>query len=176
MAETKQCYRCKETRPLSEFKLDKRMADGHHSWCVDCWRAYHRERYRKIQADPEKKAKMRKAQTEWARRDRKAKPEQHKGYVRKYRLGVDRQAYEAMVLVQDGLCAIPGCGREGTELDHDRTCCPGKGKACGKCIRQILCKPCNVMLGFARDNPEVLRGAADYVERHAQRLKDVLSA
>lgn len=174
--DTKQCYRCEETKPLSEFKPDKRMADGHHSWCVDCWRAYHRERYQQAKKDPEKLARIRKNGRESARRMRAADPDRHAGYTRKYRFGVDRQAYEAMLAEQNGICALPGCDREATDLDHDRTCCPGNGKGCGKCVRQPLCHPCNVMLGCVLDNPEILRGAADYVERHSQRLKDVLAS
>lgn len=171
MKDEKQCYRCKETKPLSEFKPDKRMADGRHSWCVDCWRAYHRERYRQIQADPEKKAKMRKAQTEWARKARRAKPEQHNGYSRKYRFGIDQAAYEALLESQQGLCANPGCNEPARDVDHDHACCSGK-RACGKCIRGILCHPCNVALGHVRDDVERLRGLIVYLEA----AKDVLSA
>lgn len=169
----KKCFRCEEVKRLSEFKPDKRMKDGHHSWCVDCWRAYHRERYQKKMQSPEKKAEYREKQAEWARKARKAKPEQHNGYSRKYRHGIDQAQYEALLASQKGLCATEGCGRPGVDVDHDHACCPGK-RACGKCIRGILCHPCNLALGNVEDSIERLRGLAAYLER--QRLKDVLSS
>ncbi len=34
---------------------------------------------------------------------------------------------------------------------------------CVRCIRGLLCGHCNTLLGFARDNPEVLNRAAEYI-------------
>jgi hypothetical protein len=31
----------------------------------------------------------------------------------------------------------------------------------------LLCSSCNRMLGIAKDDPEILRSAADYLELHA---------
>lgn len=173
VTETKKCFRCEEVKPFSGFKPDKRMADGHHSWCIDCWRAYHRERYRQIQADPEKKARLREQQNKYSAKYRKADPAKHNGYSRKYRQGIDQQAYEALLASQNGLCAIEGCGRPGIDVDHDHACCSGK-RACGKCVRGILCHPCNLALGNVKDSTERLRGLARYLEEHG--MKDVLSA
>jgi hypothetical protein len=47
--------------------------------------------------------------------------------------------------------------------DHDHACCP-TNRTCGKCIRSILCGPCNLGLGGFQDTPEWLRAAADYIE------------
>ena len=38
-------------------------------------------------------------------------------------------------------------------------------------VREILCEPCNSMLGFAREDPAVLRRAAEYVEHHKRKQK-----
>jgi hypothetical protein len=35
-------------------------------------------------------------------------------------------------------------------------------------LRDHLCSPCNLGLGHFRDNPEALRKAADYIERHRE--------
>lgn len=164
MKDEKQCYRCKETKPLSEFKPDKRMKDGHHSWCVDCWRAYHRERYQQAKKDPEKLARIRKNSMESARRMRAVDPDRHNGYARKYKHNIEQAAYEALLASQQGLCANPGCSRPARDIDHDHTCCPGK-RACGKCIRGILCRPCNFVLGAVEDDVERLRGLAIYLEK-----------
>jgi hypothetical protein len=35
---------------------------------------------------------------------------------------------------------------------------------CGKCIRGLLCVNCNLALGQLKDDPALLRKAADYLE------------
>jgi hypothetical protein len=57
-------------------------------------------------------------------------------------------------------------------IDHDRACCPGEG-SCGKCVRGIVHFRCNRMMGHLKDNPELLRKCAEYLERHLK-LKSVL--
>jgi len=34
-------------------------------------------------------------------------------------------------------------------------------------VRGLLCNHCNLAIGHARDNPEILRALADYVEANA---------
>jgi hypothetical protein len=46
--------------------------------------------------------------------------------------------------------------------DHDHTCCPGP-TSCGRCVRGLLCGPCNDMLAHARDNPDMFRRAIRYL-------------
>jgi hypothetical protein len=53
--------------------------------------------------------------------------------------------------------------------DHDRSCCPGTG-SCGKCVRGLLCNPCNLMIGHAHDEQERLRAAIQYLADWAVRL------
>jgi hypothetical protein len=33
-------------------------------------------------------------------------------------------------------------------------------------LREMLCERCNSMLGFVREDPDVLRRAIEYIERH----------
>lgn len=49
-------------------------------------------------------------------------------------------------------------------VDHDRSCCQGD-RSCGKCLRGLICRNCNVMLGMARNDPALLRAAADYLDQ-----------
>jgi hypothetical protein len=49
-------------------------------------------------------------------------------------------------------------------VDHDHSHCPG-AEGCMECIRGILCRPCNVALGWVKDDPEHLRALAGYVDR-----------
>jgi hypothetical protein len=51
-------------------------------------------------------------------------------------------------------------------FDHDHSCCPNQ-KACGKCVRGLLCRHCNSLLGFAKDDIEILKAAISYLERYS---------
>jgi hypothetical protein len=71
------------------------------------------------------------------------------------RFGLTPETYDALLDAQNGVCAI--CGKTPEEngralaVDHDHTCCPKREKTCGKCIRGLLCSPCNQRLGIIED-------------------------
>lgn len=83
------------------------------------------------------------------------------------RYGITADVYERMIAEMLSVgCRI--CGRMPSAknppvVDHDHACCSGD-RACGKCVRGVICKHCNVILGMSRDRPETLRKAADYLE------------
>jgi len=83
--------------------------------------------------------------------------------------GITLEQYEAMIDAQDGQCVI--CRREPSganhselrlHVDHDHQCCPGT-RSCGKCVRGLLCRACNVGLGHFGDDVEILLAALGYV-------------
>jgi len=91
-----------------------------------------------------------------------------KEYRRRYQLEVAAQRrngyrvtyeqYAALVLQQQGRCAI--CGEVETiraqlVVDH----CHATGK-----VRGLLCTPCNLLLGIAKDDTARLHAAAAYLE------------
>lgn len=47
-------------------------------------------------------------------------------------------------------------------VDHDHNCCEG-AISCGKCIRGILCRKCNVALGYLQDDANLAQRAAKYL-------------
>ncbi|WP_423817399.1 endonuclease VII domain-containing protein [Saccharomonospora viridis] len=72
--------------------------------------------------------------------------------------------YEAQGRACFGCRRAKGTGRKRLSVDHDHSCCPGP-VSCGKCVRGLLCGPCNRdVLGHLRDEAEALRRLADYVE------------
>jgi hypothetical protein len=77
---------------------------------------------------------------------------------RKYGLSADD--WHDLLVAQRGACAICGtttAGGPGFHVDH----CHTTGK-----IRGLLCGPCNTGIGQLKDDPDVIRAAAAYVERH----------
>lgn len=79
--------------------------------------------------------------------------------------GLTREQYDAMIVAQGGKCAIcdevpvPRTGQKNFrifDVDH----CHATNR-----VRGLLCHRCNVMLGQARDRPEVLQAAILYLSR-----------
>lgn len=80
---------------------------------------------------------------------------------------ITEEQYQALYEAQGGCCYVcqraKGTGQKRLSVDHDHTCCPGN-TSCGKCVRGLLCKPCNRdVLGHLRDDPEALQRAIDYL-------------
>lgn len=80
-------------------------------------------------------------------------------YYVKSRYGITVEESEKMLADQDGKCAI--CD---AQLSYaDQTACIDHCHATGR-VRGILCQHCNRGLGAFRDDPHILRQAADYAE------------
>ena len=148
----KQCTRCKQTKPKTEFYRQSKAKEGYNSWCKQCCREYERIRYDNEPALREKKAGVAAA---WRRRH----PEKNRASQRNCRLkreyGIDQDRYEEMLAEQDGKCAC--CGRSGKKLlvvDHDHK----TGR-----VRGLICKPCNVAIAQLGDDEAGLRKALEYV-------------
>lgn len=84
--------------------------------------------------------------------------------------GLAAHQYDALLAYQDGTCAIclraTGKTRR-LSVDHDHAQAKKDGhhteKGCPKCVRGLLCRPCNRMLGHVRDDPTTLMRAAEYL-------------
>lgn len=61
-----------------------------------------------------------------------------------------------MVSAQNGGCAICADVLDTPVVDHDHET---------GAVRGILCPPCNLMIGYAKDRPHVLIAAAEYLTR-----------
>ena len=79
--------------------------------------------------------------------------------------GITQEIYEILFKAQRGLCKI--CGNPETRrsksgellrlaVDHDHET---------DTLRGLLCASCNAALGLLKDSVEILRKAADYLER-----------
>ena len=161
----KPCRICGRIQPLESFHRAAGMRDGHRNECRDCFREIARARYR---ADPEKaKAAVKRWQQENSerlnayRRERNAKPEVKRrlrdGYYRRT-YGVSADEVDEMLRRQGGGCAVCGDKPErlaSMHLDHDHEA--------GR-LRGLLCLSCNQGIGKFRDDPDLLRAAADYLE------------
>lgn len=72
------------------------------------------------------------------------------------KIGWTPEMCDIVLEIQNGVCAVEGCEREATNSDHDHE----TGEA-----RAMLCQPCNASLGLLLEDPELIRGLAEYAEK-----------
>lgn len=104
-------------------------------------------------------AKTREERAAYQRKYRQKNPEAAKSTELKKTFGIDLDYYYRMLESQGGVCAI--CRGEQASrykyysVDH----CHNHGG-----IRGLLCSDCNRALGMFKDDPAILRRAAEYIE------------
>lgn len=135
----KQCLECKEWLPTDEFQKRSQAKDGLQSRCNECLAI---------------------ARAPWTSKDA----------VLRRQYGIGEREYGEIFQSQGGACA--GCKRTSEELgvpylhvDHDHSCCPGKGKSEGCCVRGLLCSACNGALGLVADNISTMKNLIAYLEK-----------
>lgn len=84
-------------------------------------------------------------------------PEYKRAWKLRTKYGINPEQFDEMLEAQNGVCAI--CKKEcpsGTRLsvDHDHE----TGQ-----VRALLCKNCNLVIGYAHENVEILLDAVDYL-------------
>lgn len=87
-------------------------------------------------------------------------------YKRNY--GIDDATLEQMKKDQDYKCYL--CHSEGFLIgknNHNEKLAVDHDHNTGK-VRKLLCHNCNRALGLFKDNPELMRKAASYVEEHKE--------
>lgn len=155
--EVKRCRACGLEKPRSEFYAHRTTADRLGIYCKPCQAERSREsRLRNLGHYQQRNRELR-------RKQRARLSEDERRWLKlwsRYRLTKER--YEFILARQGGGCA--GCGSNGPlHVDHDHSCCPSPGQSCGDCVRGLLCKGCNVAIGFAEENPDALVRLATYV-------------
>lgn len=141
------CLSCDLSKPVECFGTRNNKKTGIDSVCLECRRIGDRKRYAASKAVRGESAK-------WA--------------GLKWRFGVTRDEWFALLNSQDGKCAIcleeikdTSVGKDDTRrracLDHDHQ----TGK-----VRGLLCAKCNKAIGLLRDSLVIITRAADYIRRH----------
>lgn len=149
----KNCKNCNIEKVLGDYFKDRGTKDGHSSVCKACkkqkvyaWRDKNKDKYNASQ-----------------RAYSVSHPEMGYGVEIKRRYGCTLEVYNAMVVKQEGKCAIcdvlhnPAEKKGRLYVDH----CHKTGK-----VRALLCKHCNSMLGYSRDDTRILLEAVAYISRH----------
>jgi hypothetical protein len=117
--------------------------------CRDCVRKQNRESRKRYRETHPERAKA--SNNKWRRKN----PHKVRLHKIKQLYGLSKREYEALLLEQQGRCAI--CHVEDSlVVDHSHST---------GAVRGLLCHACNTALGLMRDDPDVLCTAAAYIER-----------
>ena len=83
----------------------------------------------------------------------------------RYDCGLSAEQYNNLFYEQGGVCAICGCIETVTTQNGEvrRLCIDHNHNS--KIVRGLLCQACNIAIGLMKDDPLVLRRAADYLEQ-----------
>jgi hypothetical protein len=153
--EKKTCRTCKDEKSIDDFWRYPNSCDGRYLDCKKC--AYEKQKEnlaKRLIADP---LYSNKRQKEWRERGRNSLK-----HNLKQKYGITLEQYDAMLMNQDGKCPICD-GNLGEKhriaIDHDHK----TGK-----VRELLHFRCNQGIGFFLDSPQLLRKAAEYLERHGK--------
>lgn len=106
----KNCSKCNQTKPKSEFYNRKKSKDGLHPWCKVCCR---------------KNAKETAA--------RRRQKESHRRSHLRLKYDLTKEEYDAMVAKQKGKCGICGDDDEELLVDHNHNTGEVRGLLCRKC-------------------------------------------
>ncbi len=188
MRDVKFCPECKQEKPITDYTKCRTRSDGLCWRCKTCHNVWGKIRRQKLKErgghDPDptletKRCSVCKSEKSisdfyksrneldgynrtctpcWKKRQKvRGAAIRNQKRVKKY--GITPIQFEDMLKAQGNKCAIcpatiPTTQR-GWMVDH----CHDTGV-----VRGIVCSLCNLMLGMAKDNPEVLRAGAAYLE------------
>jgi Recombination endonuclease VII len=152
----KQCSRCKETKPLSEFNKDKRRKDCLTYHCKKCVSYYGKTRNGVVD---------RKHINELGQIWKKKNPDKVRAQWVKQMFGLSYTEYLSLYEKQHASCAI--CKTPlllyGSKDDTDKIANVDHCHTTGK-VRGLLCRKCNTALGLFNDNITAIKMAAEYLE------------
>lgn len=160
MTDFQLCTKCGEPKVVDEFPPNAKTISGRDSWCRECRRSYMRGWHKR----PEVVAR----QQEPEQIEKRRLSQQRVRLKARYNLTVED--VQAMIDAQGGLCAI--CRLQPVSLalltrrDSERSCVEHDHLT--NQVRGITCLCCNLMLGYAKDDPAILGRAIDYLKKATQ--------
>lgn len=133
---TKICKKCNQEFDLDNFYKSAQHADGKFPWCKTCKRQNYTAR---------------------------GYSETNKKYNRWKKYGITDEQYQSKRLEQNYSCAL--CLKHETDNHQSKALAVDHDHATGQ-IRDLLCRECNIALGYFKDDPDLILKAYEYLMRH----------
>ena len=163
----KKCITCKKQKPAENFHHNKREKDGRQRYCKECVSQYRRKNKKRIDEYHQKYKQKNKERIKEVNHQYKQKHrEEANEYARQHRYdryGMTQKEYNKIFEQQNGVCAI--CNQAETfgqygkliplAVDHNHETDK---------IRGLLCRNCNLGIGYFNDSPELLKEVINYLE------------
>ena len=89
--------------------------------------------------------------------------EQNRNAALKRRYGITQEDYERMSAEQNGRCAI--CEINEFSNKRNKMLCVDHDHITGQ-VRQLLCDSCNILIGNANEDENILHKAIQYIRKH----------
>ena len=162
----KRCSRCRQEKSRKEFSKCRTRKDGYHNWCKACFKQYRQKNRKRIlkynkQYYQKNKKRLCEYSKQWWQKNKKRYRLSRRKYALNYYYNLTPEEYDTMFAEQRGCCGI--CNRHQSKLkrkldvDHN----PKINK-----VRGLLCRNCNIGLGYFFHNTEYLKQAIKYLRRH----------
>jgi hypothetical protein len=148
--------RLRRLGPPKTRRADSSSIPGGHKWCPDCGEIKPFDDFPASKSNSSGRHSYCKPCHNARGRETLARVGGARTYHLKRRYGISAEEADALLASQGGLCAICKAA-PAKHVDHDH--------ATGK-VRAMLCFNCNGGLGQFKDDPAVLRAAAEYVRFH----------
>lgn len=167
----KTCLECQESKSLSCFYKDKRRKDKHGIYCKQCWALKY------ASTDEHLLARRLAVKRHWDKKSGTLEFKQQRRINQlKYLYCLSIEQYNSMLEKQDykcGICLSLFDEKNKPRVDHDHHCCKGN-RSCGECVRELLCRSCNHLIGECSENIDTLNNAILYLRRYPKsiNLKD----
>ena len=154
---TKQCSKCRQPKPLTEFHKNKTASDGLQAYCKVCHKdadsSESRQTYR-AQYYSDHKEKTLERSHAWSKSNKARIAKNSRAYHYRTYFNLTEPEVQAIVEYQHGCCAMCGRPLSKPHIDHSHV---------DGLIRGALCWPCNRLLGLAHDNPVLLGQGITYL-------------
>jgi hypothetical protein len=162
---SKFCSACKQWKTLDLFGRNCGNKDGLTGQCKECLNRKRRESYANTVSTESGKAKLRERDRRWyeemkgdPERRAKYKDRMHKSALKRM-YGVEKDEYENMLKEQNEQCLI--CNIKACETTLKKLAVDHCHKTSR--VRGLLCSRCNLLLGQARDDTNLLSQSIAYL-------------
>lgn len=154
----KTCTSCQDIKPVAEFHVSARRPNGtivYQPRCKVCYNKHYATKWHVMDEAAKSREKSRRKETynsDW-----------FKNYRLTTKYGITLDQFSEMYERQHGSCAICGTSVDVDKIHVDHNHTTGK-------VRKLLCQSCNVILGHAKEDINILNNAIAYLKDHGDIL------